>query len=511
MKFLHSFLFLTGLVLFATCKEDDNISDWGYPRLETQQVISGPDGLLFSGKITMRGNHQILSHGFVWSASPDPRLEKSFKVVFESEPQHDVFSQEIISGFHQNKPHYVRAFLQTPDYMVYGPEVEFKPNLNGTTLVDIDPIQANIGETITISGFGFEQLPSDFKIFFDDVQAEITSLSGTQVQVTVPAGLIQNTNVEVKKLTTITIHAPTSTLFTLSPNFELYYPGKWTRLNNFPGDSRNLASSFMIGNSGYFGFGSSRNCPATTYYSDLWKYDQTADSWREIATPLTGRAGVTTIVRGTKAYVIGGHHNQTRIKEVWEFDATSENWTRKTDFPGTARALGFGFAIDDHAYYGGGYRTFNECLGGDYDHEFWRYDLLNDAWEKLNNLPFSSLNGVGVSNSTSGFTLASSTVLYEFDPDTNSWHPVSQGPFWTLDQVKSAIVDDVISFGSTHLPEEHENLYFEFDLLSKQWVNRTFTSSAYAEVIGTFKSGEQAIVLVSTTPFNTLEVWRLED
>jgi N-acetylneuraminic acid mutarotase len=67
-----------------------------------------------------------------------------------------------------------------------------------------------------------------------------------------------------------------------SKEFYRYDPStdSWTRKADFPGDGRNAATGFAIGNFGYLGTGAN-----TTgfYVSDFWRYDPQSDSWKQIS------------------------------------------------------------------------------------------------------------------------------------------------------------------------------------------------------------------------------------
>lgn len=75
--------------------------------------------------------------------------------------------------------------------------------------------------------------------------------------------------------------------------------GNWVRTSDFDGLARGEASSFSIGDKGYLVCG----------------YD--------------------------------GSKSNTRLNDLWEYDMTTDAWTQKASFPGTARSNGTAFATDN--------------------------------------------------------------------------------------------------------------------------------------------------------------------
>lgn len=503
-QFWYLIILLTGVI---TC-DDESYADKKYPRVETLDITEAKNGnLVFSGKITFRSDHKITKHGFVWSVVQDPNLEKSFKEVTEGAPKDDIFLYEVTSGVVDNTVQYVRAFLQTDNYVIYGPIVSFKPSKIQPLLEEISPAEADVNETVIIKGLNFNQLPENFGILFGDVEGEILSVSDTEIAVKVPQGLIDDRNLSVTKTTLITIRAAGAT-FKLDQLFTLSYPGKWIQLNDFPGTARIGAVCFKVGDTGYFGFGSSR-CPATTYYNDLWKYNKQTDSWTQIATPMAARATLTPFVYGTKVYLVGGRTNSGATKEVWEFDSITEAWTKKSDFPGVIQNFGFGFVIGNHGYYG--CATSDHTCGNSYNNQFWRYDIATDSWTKLDDIfTGEAIGQIAVNTSNRFFILKDVRKLYEFNGSNEKWEFVSQIPFATYNPLSSFnFNDNIIAFGST-LRQEGAQMVYQFDLSTMKWENRTYLSDLYSEAIGGFAIDNTGIVLVNKNPFQTIEVWKLD-
>ncbi|MBI4726765.1 hypothetical protein HY768_06025 [candidate division TA06 bacterium] len=52
-------------------------------------------------------------------------------------------------------------------------------------------------------------------------------------------------------------------------------------------------------------------------------------------------------------YILTGKRGNY-LTDLWEYDTTSDTWTRKADFPGTPRDRAVGFSIGTKGYIGTG-------------------------------------------------------------------------------------------------------------------------------------------------------------
>lgn len=113
------------MTLSAGCS-DEEVSTRDYPRLNTLAVSNiSEKGATFTAEIIFRGNFEIINYGFVWNKERKPIIENSDKIVFSDNIKSDKFSAEITNSLERNRVYYVRSFIVTEDYTVYGQEVEF--------------------------------------------------------------------------------------------------------------------------------------------------------------------------------------------------------------------------------------------------------------------------------------------------------------------------------------------------------------------------------------------------
>ncbi len=86
----------------------------------------------------------------------------------------------------------------------------------------------------------------------------------------------------------------------------------WTQKNDFPGVGRRDGISFTYDGDGYFGFGIGYDSTTgiQTFFSDLWKYNPTDDSWEKVADfPITPKFNLYAFVLNNSLYFGGGLNN----------------------------------------------------------------------------------------------------------------------------------------------------------------------------------------------------------
>lgn len=150
----------------------------------------------------------------------------------------------------------------------------------------------------------------------------------------------------------------------------------WTKKADFPGGDRTVAAGFSIGSKGYLGLGRQGNF--SIYYNDFWEYDPATNTWTKKADFTGGgRYATSHFSIGTKGYIGTGTDNSgggfTFRKDFWQYDQSSNTWTRKADFAGTARELAVGLSIGTNGYIGTGF-------DGSLRDDFWQYDPSTDTW-----------------------------------------------------------------------------------------------------------------------------------
>jgi len=171
---------------------------------------------------------------------------------------------------------------------------------------------------------------------------------------------------------------------TSSDDMYRYHPAtdSWVQVANVPGGARMSAIGFSLDGYGYVGTGYSYNVGWST--TDFYKYDPATDSWTQIddvgIDPINGpmpRMESTGFGLNGKGYVVTGVtiSSGDNYKDFWEYDPTTDVWTRLEDFPGTARRYMSATTLNGFAYVGLG-------TNGTNFKDFWRYDLALSVIEK---------------------------------------------------------------------------------------------------------------------------------
>jgi N-acetylneuraminic acid mutarotase len=198
----------------------------------------------------------------------------------------------------------------------------------------------------------------------------------------------------------------------------------WTRKADLGCGPRSLSVGFSIGSKGYFGTGSGN---ASVGVSDeVWEYDPVANTWTKKANYGGGKVwGAVGFSIGGKGYIGTGKDSAGNLRnDFWEYDPVSDTWTRKADFPGTPRHDALGFSIGTKGYLGTG--------GGDMPpststKDFWEYDPTTNTWTKKADF------GGGLRDEAIGFSIGNKGYagmglgssrqkdFWEYDPSLNQW------------------------------------------------------------------------------------------
>jgi N-acetylneuraminic acid mutarotase len=127
----------------------------------------------------------------------------------------------------------------------------------------------------------------------------------------------------------------------------------WTKKNDFPGVARTASISFAINGAGYVGLG------GFAVLKELWQYNLANDTWTQKANyPGGGHYGAFAFASDTKAYVgtgldYTGGGTATFKKDFYEYNPTTDVWTKKEDYPVVNYAM-TGFWLGDRGYVFGG-------------------------------------------------------------------------------------------------------------------------------------------------------------
>ena len=357
-------------------------------------------------------------------------------------------------------------------------------------ITGFSPGNGATGAVVIIYGH-FDSTLQQESVYFNGDQAKILSPSDSQIIVTAPAGV-----------TTGKITVTVDNLSSTTDSDFVVLAGAWTQMANrplAPSGSFNirLGIGFAIGNYGYMGFGTDNG----TDYGDLYQYDPASNSWTTMPSMGVPMEDLISMVIGDKAYVgIGDSRNlDSYSNQFYEFDPSTQTWTRKADFPGASRENAFAFSAGGLGYVALGYGS--QAFGY---RDVWQYDPSSDTWTQKNNFPangdvpnlgtaFSPDNQVGYIVGT--YTPANSRtyweVVWKYDPTTDNWTQMHNLPTQGMAYPSSMVIN-----GTAYVLGGGQECW-SYDAAADSWTQLAFfgfrdAGSAFAiNGIGYFGMGDQ--------------------
>ncbi|MEI6817326.1 MAG: hypothetical protein WCL14_12000, partial [Bacteroidota bacterium] len=203
----------------------------------------------------------------------------------------------------------------------------------------------------------------------------------------------------------------------------------WTQKANFPGQGRVMEIGFSIGTKGYIGTGVYYNL-SNYFLNDFWEWDQISNTWTQKSIfPGGSRSSAVGFSIGLKGYIGTGGNANVYFQDLWEWNQTTDIWTQKADFPGGKRIDAVGFSIGTKGYIGTG-TSFNSITHSDtLFADFWEYDPSSNFWTRKNDVQGGKrAAAVGFAIGTKGYlgigTLGAHSIysdFWEWDQTNNIW------------------------------------------------------------------------------------------
>jgi len=201
--------------------------------------------------------------------------------------------------------------------------------------------------------------------------------------------------------------------------------GVWSNGAQFEGAPRNGAVTFTINDRAYIGLGWN----GTDKFKDFWVYNPDNRSWSQIAQfPGVARYNAVAFAVNGKGYVGTGYDGTNRLKDFYEYNPASNTWTKKADFAGGERFNAVGMAIGDKGYIGTGFGIANGTNFAANQKDFWEYNPSSDSWtrkaslfgsKRIGAMAFAIGNAGYVVSGTDNSATLTDTEMY--DPSTDAW------------------------------------------------------------------------------------------
>lgn len=188
MKALLKYILLISLLSLLIKCDKDEITSRNYPRLKTLPVSEiTKEGAIFNAEIIFRGDFEIINYGFVWAESENPIISNSERVIYSDNIQSNNYSETIETTLKEDISYFVRAFVETKDYIVYGENMSFLSlGSKAPKIQDIFPLEGTIGDTLKIIGENFSYVNKTNEVFFNEVKTQALYSSDSLIIVLVP-------------------------------------------------------------------------------------------------------------------------------------------------------------------------------------------------------------------------------------------------------------------------------------------------------------------------------------
>lgn len=100
---------------------------------------------------------------------------------------------------------------------------------------------------------------------------------------------------------------------------------------------------------------------------------------------------------GSKIFMVGGYDRFTAKQSTWCFDAQTNSWSQRADFPGPGFEDAASFQLGQFGYVGLGTEgPYDSYFGPTVSFNFFRYDPGSDRWTQIPDLNYNvqfAING----------------------------------------------------------------------------------------------------------------------
>lgn len=218
----------------------------------------------------------------------------------------------------------------------------------------------------------------------------------------------------------------------------------------------------------------------------LWAYDAATGVFTQKAEfPGEARNRAVSFVLNGKAYVGGGSKGSglaNIVKDFWQYDPVSNQWTQKADMGAVGRSMAFSFVSGTRAYVGGGILS----TTGNSSKDFYEYDAAADTWTQKADYPVSTSNVEGVGLNNKGYVLqyGSPATIYEYDPSLNTWTTGTPFPIKSYG-FNSLVLMGQRLFAHTYSNNPQTSTFWELELAQERWIERAvhYTDAQFSGAI----------------------------
>lgn len=189
--FQISAILLVSLV-FVQCDKNEFPTP-PYPTVQTREVTGiSASGVTLGGVVVSLNEEPIVDHGFEWGLY-QYHLEGQFKTALGPKDGTGSFTLDVSSGLYADTLYYVKAYVKTKTYTVYGEEQTFiSKGGQQPTIESFLPLEGTGGDTVVIKGNFFSTDAKAVTVKFATFDALVLSSSITEIKCRVPADIPLN-------------------------------------------------------------------------------------------------------------------------------------------------------------------------------------------------------------------------------------------------------------------------------------------------------------------------------
>ncbi|MFT6334397.1 MAG: N-acetylneuraminic acid mutarotase [Saprospiraceae bacterium] len=170
-------------------------------------------------------------------------------------------------------------------------------------------------------------------------------------------------------------------------------------------------------------------------------------------------------------YIVAGTNASGASASFYSYDPDADEWTKKEDFPGTARGFAIGEVWNGKAYFGFG------LGGGVRQDDLWEYDPVTDAWTQLASCDCEprihpamvALNGeiyVGLGGTPNG----NSNDWWVYNIDDNEWEERERFPAAPRHHPFQFTDGEYVYVGFGHGDDFISNQWYRYNTLDDTWI-----------------------------------------
>ncbi len=367
------------------------------PVIETKGINNiGSRSAKVNTTIISDGGSAIVQSGVCWSTNNDPTITQNMGITTNGPLTIGDFTHSV-AGLTDNTEYYVRYYVKSQSGLTgYGASMKFTTQTPWRQIDDFPGTARNSVISFSINNIGYVGLGTDAmpdsntgKTWYDDLWAFDGSIWK------------QKASIAGARDAAVSFTIGTDAYVGLGWGGSNIYSdwwkyntetNIWSKMADFTGEPRGRSAAFSLQEKGYVATGAIDN---GTRKNDVYKYIPDTDNgtWEKIASlpnALLQVEGAVAFTIGNKSYLGLGYNgsyntdvtddrNDTKI--FYEYNPTTDLWTKTDNFPGNARNSAVAFVIGNKAYVGLGWNGQNYL-------DFYQFDptaSTGKKWTKMCN------------------------------------------------------------------------------------------------------------------------------